>query len=111
MMPLNLFQTTHNTMPEIIQAPQKPWHADEEPLRPMDPGTVFDAGLRNHHIANTAYPIAHKKTIWDYRQPADRHAELIHQSFDEEMCLYVHIPFCEKRCGFCEYTVLDAHSP
>lgn len=23
------------------------------------------------------------------------------------MGLYVHIPFCEKRCAFCEYTVVD----
>jgi oxygen-independent coproporphyrinogen-3 oxidase len=25
------------------------------------------------------------------------------------MCLYVHIPFCERRCAFCEYTVMDNH--
>ena len=26
--------------------------------RTFDPAEVFAAGLRNHHIANTAYPIA-----------------------------------------------------
>ena len=26
---------------------------------------------------------------------------------DPEMSVYVHIPFCEKRCGYCEYTVVD----
>jgi oxygen-independent coproporphyrinogen-3 oxidase len=25
----------------------------------------------------------------------------------ERLGLYVHIPFCEARCGFCEYTVVD----
>ncbi|MBR5427724.1 MAG: radical SAM protein, partial [Clostridia bacterium] len=25
----------------------------------------------------------------------------------EELCLYVHVPFCQSRCKFCEYVVLD----
>lgn len=111
MMPSRLFQPATDTVSGKIRNHEKPWHPEDEPLRPLAPETVFDAGLRNHHIANTAYPIAHKKTIWQYRQPADRHVDLLQNSFDEEICLYVHIPFCEKRCGFCEYTVLDAHSP
>jgi oxygen-independent coproporphyrinogen III oxidase len=32
-----------------------------------DPATVFEAGERNHHISNTAYPIAHNKTWGPYR--------------------------------------------
>ena len=76
------------------------------------PDAVFRAGLRNHHLANTAYPIAHRKTIWCYRQPAERHAKLIEASLEANprMGLYVHIPFCEKRCAFCEYTVMDCHN-
>lgn len=108
MMPFSLFQT--DAAPDV-RINEKPWHPDETPLGPLTPETVFAAGLRNHHIANTAYPIAHRKTIWKYRQPEGRHADLLQKSFDAEMCLYVHIPFCEKRCKFCEYTVLDAHSP
>lgn len=23
--------------------------------------------------------------------------------FDEDMCIYIHIPFCEKRCSFCSF--------
>ena len=74
------------------------------------PAEVFAAGLDNHHIANTAYPIAHRKTIWPYRQETG-HARLLAASLKAagRMSLYVHIPFCEKRCSFCEYTVVDHH--
>ena len=27
------------------------------------PNDIFDAGITNHHIANTAYPINHMQTI------------------------------------------------
>ena len=33
------------------------------------PEAVFRAGLRNHHIANTAYPIHHTTTMRAYRAP------------------------------------------
>ena len=90
--------------------PQSAW-ATEEYTTPITPETVFQAGLRHHHLANTAYPIAHRQTIWQYRQPANRHAELLARDFraHKEMGLYVHIPFCERCCAFCEYTVVDNH--
>ena len=25
----------------------------------------------------------------------------------DELCLYAHVPFCEVRCAFCEYTVVS----
>jgi oxygen-independent coproporphyrinogen-3 oxidase len=69
---------------------------------------VFEAGLRNHHIANTAYPIAHQQTFAPYRiARAEQQATTI-EAFAgiDELCLYVHVPFCETRCSFCEYTVV-----
>ncbi len=86
------------------------WAAEDLPRR-FSPKAVYQAGLRHHHIANTAYPIAHRKTIGSYRQPRERHRDLIQQAFapEQEMGLYIHIPFCERRCAFCEYTVVKSH--
>ena len=85
----------------------QPCSADRQIYRPQD---VFDAGERHHHISNTAYPIAHSRT-WGAYRVADRarHRERVQQAFagEEPICLYAHIPFCEKRCSFCEYTVVN----
>jgi oxygen-independent coproporphyrinogen-3 oxidase len=84
--------------------------ADRQHFAPAD---IFTAGLAQHHIANTAYPIGHVTTMRPYRVSRrdgedDRVAVAAWNGIDE-MCLYVHIPFCEKRCSFCEYTVVDPH--
>lgn len=73
-----------------------------------DPAEIIEAGLRNHHIANTAYPIAHDQTFGPYRVPRARHAEVVRAAWEgiSELGLYVHVPFCETRCSFCEYTVV-----
>jgi oxygen-independent coproporphyrinogen-3 oxidase len=75
------------------------------------PARVFEAGLRNHHVANTAYPIAHQQTFSPYRVPRSGHLEATQAAFAgiTDMCLYVHVPFCETRCSFCEYTVVGKH--
>ncbi len=79
----------------------------------FDPRDVFAAGLRNHHIANTAYPIAHQVTWKPYRIARPDHVEVASRGLArgadggyDDMCLYVHVPFCEVRCSFCEYTVV-----
>ncbi|OFW05831.1 MAG: hypothetical protein A3H96_15505 [Acidobacteria bacterium RIFCSPLOWO2_02_FULL_67_36] len=77
--------------------------------RPFAPRAVFEAGLRNHHIANTAYPIAHTLTWAPYRVDAASAAAVAGRAWSgiDDLCLYVHIPFCETRCSFCEYAVVD----
>ena len=75
------------------------------------PEEVFAAGLTQHHLANTAYPIGHLTTLRPYRVTRrggedDRIAVAAWDGIDE-LSLYIHIPFCEKRCSFCEYTVVD----
>ena len=69
---------------------------------------VFTAGQKNHHISNTAYPIAHSTTWRPYRVKRDDHQQQTVAAFDglTHISLYSHIPFCETRCYFCEYTVV-----
>jgi oxygen-independent coproporphyrinogen-3 oxidase len=79
----------------------------------LAPADVYAAGLRHHHLANTAYPIRHRKTIWQHRVDDSAHAALLAESFGgaHPMTLYAHIPFCEARCRFCDYCVIPQHTP
>jgi oxygen-independent coproporphyrinogen-3 oxidase len=75
----------------------------------FDPAEIFAAGLKLHHIANTAYPIGHTTTMQPYRVPNSQIQDFAALPWQDlgRLGLYVHIPFCEARCGFCEYTVVD----
>jgi len=75
----------------------------------FDPAEIFATGLKLHHIANTAYPIGHVATMQPYRMPYKKVQEFVPLPWRDvvRLGLYVHIPFCEARCGFCEYTVVD----
>ncbi len=80
----------------------------------FDPADVFEAGLRNHHVSNTAYPIAHETTWRPYRVPRPDDEIVARAAWQgvSDLSLYVHVPFCEVRCSFCEYTVTgrDEHA-
>jgi coproporphyrinogen III oxidase-like Fe-S oxidoreductase len=73
----------------------------------FDPQIVFEAGLRHHHIANTAYPIHHGTTMRPYRVPGLQSEAVIRSAWQhvDRLGLYVHVPFCAVRCRYCEYTV------
>jgi oxygen-independent coproporphyrinogen-3 oxidase len=75
----------------------------------FSPADVFAAGMRHHAIANTAWPIAHGKTMRPYIVGKnDRESHILDGwSATEDMCLYVHVPFCEKICKFCDYSVMN----
>lgn len=73
------------------------------------PEEVFAAGLRHHHIANTAYPIHHTTTMRPYRVPREEVERAAVAAWEgcETLGLYVHVPFCQARCRYCEYAVVD----
>lgn len=77
--------------------------------RAWPPAAVFAAGLRHHHIANTAYPIHHTTTMRPYRVPRDRVEAVAVAAWadTDTLGLYVHVPFCQARCKYCEYAVVD----
>jgi len=75
----------------------------------FDPAAVFASGLELHHIANTAYPIGHLTTMRPYRLPNPQAQTMAAQAWRgvDRLGLYVHIPFCESRCRYCEYCVVE----
>ena len=81
--------------------------------RRYPPEQVYAAGMRHHHIANTAYPIHHQTTVRPYRVPRAEMEEVVRRAWQhtERLGLYVHVPFCASRCRYCEYTVVDDNSP
>jgi len=68
---------------------------------------VFQRGLEMHHYANTAYPITPQSFREFKVKKKDEVDRLIVEQWEQvkEMGLYVHIPFCIRRCKFCEYAV------
>ena len=86
------------------------WHTPTPAdRRVFPPKAVFEAGLRHHHIANTAYPIHHKTTMRAYRLSRSEVEPTTMSAWQtiDTLGLYVHVPFCQTRCRYCEYTVVD----
>ncbi len=75
----------------------------------MDCREIFDRGIKFHHYCNTAYPLRPNSLAQYEVNSADEIYSVVKRNIEqqEELCLYVHIPFCQSRCKFCEYVVLD----
>ena len=70
---------------------------------------VYETGLQYHHYANTAYPLT-PGSFMQYRIKDQKEIkEFVTNEWKDvdELCLYIHIPFCKTRCKFCEYVVLE----
>lgn len=76
---------------------------------------IFEGALRFHHYANTAYPLT-PFSLREYEisiRDSDSIYKCVKKNIQaqEKLSLYVHVPFCETRCRFCEYVVLDKPNP
>ena len=70
---------------------------------------IFDRGIRFHHYCNTAYPLRPNSLAAYELHDEAQILKTVRKNIEaqKELCLYVHIPFCQARCRFCEYVVLD----
>lgn len=70
---------------------------------------VFDRGIKFHHYCNTAYPLRPNSLAQYEVHDPDAVYQVVKENIgrQKELCLYVHVPFCQSRCRFCEYVVLD----
>ena len=70
---------------------------------------IFDRGIKFHHYCNTAYPLRPNSLAQYEVHDVDAIREVVKKNIEaqDELCLYVHVPFCQSRCKFCEYVVLD----
>lgn len=70
---------------------------------------IFERGIKFHHYCNTAYPLRPTSLKQYELQDTDEIYKVVKENIEslEEICLYVHIPFCQARCKFCEYVVLN----
>ena len=78
----------------------------------MNCNEVYETGLLSHHYTNTAYPLT-PKSFMQYRLTDENEIyDFVREEWKkvDELCLYIHVPFCESHCTFCEYTVLEKTS-
>ena len=70
---------------------------------------IFERGIKFHHYCNTAYPLRPNSLAQYEVHNNENIYNVVKRNIEQqgELCLYVHIPFCQARCKFCEYVVLD----
>lgn len=70
---------------------------------------IFERGIKFHHYCNTAYPLRATSLKQYELHDEDAILRLVKSNIEaqKEICLYVHVPFCQSRCKFCEYVVLN----
>ena len=60
---------------------------------------IFERGIKFHHYCNTAYPLR-ATSLREYElHDTDAIHELVKRNIEaqKEICLYVHVPFCQSR--------------
>jgi Coproporphyrinogen III oxidase and related Fe-S oxidoreductases len=78
-------------------------------MKKIELNEVYNKGLKMHHITNTAYPLT-PTSLRRYRvRDEEKIKKLLINDIKklDELSLYVHVPFCQNRCKFCEYAVVS----
>lgn len=70
---------------------------------------LYEKGIKMHHITNTAYPLTPGSFMRYKVTDAREIKKLLKEDIDKltALSLYVHVPFCQSRCKFCEYAVVS----
>lgn len=70
---------------------------------------LYAKGIKMHHITNTAYPLTPASFMRYKIRDNDEIKELVKSDIEklDALSLYVHVPFCQSRCRFCEYAVVS----
>ena len=70
---------------------------------------IFERGIKFHHYCNTAYPLRANSLAQYELHDNQEIFNCVKQNIEslDELCLYVHVPFCQARCKFCAYVVLN----
>lgn len=70
---------------------------------------IFERGIKFHHYCNTAYPLRANSLAQYELHDTQSIFDCVKQNIEaqDQICLYVHVPFCQARCKFCEYVVLN----
>lgn len=70
---------------------------------------IYQKGVKMHHITNTAYPLTPTSFMRYKIKGNDEIKRLLKEDIAkmDSLALYVHVPFCQSRCRFCEYAVVS----
>lgn len=70
---------------------------------------LYEKGNKMHHITNTAYPLRPTSLLRYKLKDKNQIKNLLKEDIAkmDELALYIHVPFCQSRCKFCEYAVVS----
>lgn len=70
---------------------------------------LYEKGKKMHHITNTAYPLRPTSLLRYKIKDKVEIRNLLKNDIAklDELSLYIHVPFCQSRCKFCEYAVVS----